>query len=86
MSGINSMRTTYGRCVLYSTCTGPSNLFFGNVSVLEENIACLSSKHRKQQKTCEEEGLTLFEVKTNIYLHDIKNAAFNNIILHIFKG
>ena len=57
-----SMRTTYGRCVLYSTCTGPSNLFSGNVSVLGENIACLSSKHRKQHKTCEKEGLKLFEV------------------------
>ena len=62
MSGNTSMRTTYGRCVLYSTCTGSSNLFSGNVSVLEENSACLSTKLRKQHKTCDKEGLKLFEV------------------------
>ena len=62
MSGSETTRIGYGRCVLYSTCTGTNNLFYKSVSVHDLNLPCLKPNQSMTQSTCEKEHLTLFEV------------------------
>ena len=52
-------RETYGRCVLYSTCTGEKGV------VLRENEACIPNDRRRLHEDCvkEDPKSKLFEVK-----------------------
>ena len=58
-------RETYGRCTLYSTCTGENEIGVGEKGVgLKENEACIPDDRRRTQKDCEKEDpkSKLFEV------------------------
>ena len=56
-----SNREAYGRCVLYSTCTGKANLGIDHAIVVKDKH-CLTTKERKNQESCQASQLTLFEV------------------------
>ena len=51
----------YGRCVLYSTCTGRSANVTSHASVVT-NEACLKSHQRQDSTSCKKENLILLEV------------------------
>ena len=51
----------YGRCVLYSTCTGKDNIGIDR-AILVKDKHCLATKERKTQESCGALNLTLFEV------------------------
>ena len=56
-----SNREAYGRCVLYSTCTGKANIGIDHAIVVKDKH-CLTTKERKNQESCAASKLTLFEV------------------------
>ena len=56
-----SNRKAYGRCVLYSTCTGKDNIGIDH-AILVKDKDCLETHERKDQASCEALKLTLFEV------------------------
>ena len=56
-----SNREAYGRCVLYSTCTGKANIGIDHAIVVKDKH-CLTTKERKNQESCQALDLTLFEV------------------------
>ena len=56
-----SNREAYGRCVLYSTCTGQDKIGIDQ-AIFVKDKHCLATKERKTQKSCEASNLTLFEV------------------------
>ena len=60
----NDSRETYGRCTLYSTCTGENDVGILNGVHLRENEACIPDYRRKTQEDCRKEnpGSDLFEV------------------------
>ena len=58
---VESNRESYGRCVLYSTCTGKSNIGIDHAIVVTDKH-CLPTKERKDQESCDALDLTLFEV------------------------
>jgi len=51
----------YGRCILYSTCTGRSANVTSYASVVT-NEACLKSTQRQDSASCQKENLILLEV------------------------
>ena len=61
----NDSRETYGRCTLFSTCTGRNELGVGEKAItLNENEPCIADDRRRTQKDCEKEDpkSKLFEV------------------------
>ena len=58
---VESNRESYGRCVLYSTCTGKANIGIDHAIVVKDKH-CLTTKERKNQESCGASELTLFEV------------------------
>ena len=58
---MESNREAYGRCVLYSTCTGKANIGIDHAIVVKDKH-CLTTKERKTQESCGASDLTLFEV------------------------
>ena len=58
---MESNREAYGRCVLYSTCTGKANIGIDHAIVVKDKH-CLPTKERKDQESCDALDLTLFEV------------------------
>ena len=58
---MESNREAYGRCVLYSTCTGKANIGIDHAIVVKDKH-CLTTKERKNQESCQASQLTLFEV------------------------
>ena len=58
---VESNRESYGRCVLYSTCTGKDNIGIDH-AILVKDKHCLATKERKTQESCGALKLTLFEV------------------------
>ena len=58
---VESNRESYGRCVLYSTCTGKDNIGIDR-AILVKDKHCLATKERKTQESCGALKLTLFEV------------------------
>ena len=61
----NDSRETYGRCTLYSTCTGENNVGIGEKGVaLRENEACIPDDRRRTHEDClkEDPKSKLFEV------------------------
>ena len=58
---VESNRESYGRCVLYSTCTGKDNIGIDR-AILVKDKHCLATKERKTQQSCGALNLTLFEV------------------------
>ena len=65
----NDSRETYGRCTLYSTCTGENEVGIGEKGVsLKDNEACIQNDRRRTQKDCEKKDpkSNLFEVNMSI--------------------
>ena len=58
---VEANRESYGRCVLYSTCTGKANIGIDHAIVVKDKY-CLTTKERKTQESCGASDLTLFEV------------------------
>ena len=58
---VESNRESYGRCVLYSTCTGKDNIGIDQASLVKDKD-CLETHERKNQESCGASKLTLFEV------------------------
>ena len=58
---VESNRESYGRCVLYSTCTGKDNIGIDH-AILVRDKHCLATTERKTQESCGALNLTLFEV------------------------
>ena len=58
---VESNRESYGRCVLYSTCTGKDNIGIDHASLLKDKD-CLETHERKDQESCGALKLDLFEV------------------------
>ena len=69
----NDSRETYGRCTLYSTCTGEKD--FDNIKGvgLRENEACIPDYLRRTQEDCKKDDpdSELFEV--TIFCQNDKN-------------
>ena len=57
----DSNREAYGRCVLYSTCTGKDNIGIDHASLVKDKD-CLETHERKDQESCKALKLDLFEV------------------------
>ena len=58
---VESNRESYGRCVLYSTCTGKDNIGIDH-AILVKDKDCLETHERKDQESCKALKLDLFEV------------------------
>ena len=58
---VESNRESYGRCVLYSTCTGKDNIGIDHASLVKDKD-CLETHERKDQESCGALKLDLFEV------------------------
>ena len=61
----NDSRETYGRCALYSACTGKNELGVGEKAItLGKDEACIPNDRRKVQEECnrKDSNSTLFEV------------------------
>ena len=58
---VEANRESYGRCVLYSTCTGKDNIGIDH-AILVKDKDCLETHERKDQESCQASNLTLFEV------------------------
>ena len=58
---VESNRESYGRCVLYSTCTGKDNIGIDR-AILVKDKHCLATNERKTKESCGALKLTLFEV------------------------
>ena len=56
-----SNQEAYGRCVLYSTCTGNANIGIDH-AILVKDKDCLETHERKDQESCGALKLDLFEV------------------------